>query len=178
MKIFASGRGRMGAAVAGLAAVVLLVAACGSSGSGNKESPGKSADVVNWAEPPNATPNWIWPFAVTGTNSLINADLIPQMYRTLYAFGNHGNANLDESLSLAQQPSWSADGKTATITLKSGYKWSNGEPVNADGVLFNLNMYKAEKANEANYVPGAIPDNIVSATAPNPSTLIITTDKA
>ncbi|MGH7911221.1 MAG: ABC transporter substrate-binding protein, partial [Candidatus Dormibacteraceae bacterium] len=167
MKIFASGRSRMGVAVAGLAAVVLLVAACGSSGSGNKVSPGKSTNVVNWAEAPTSTPNWIWPFYTSGNNSVINAEFITMLYRPLYMFGNNGNANLDESLSLAQQPSWSSDGKTATITMKSNYKWSNGEPVTADDVLFNLNMFKAEKANEANYVPGGIPDNIVSATATN-----------
>jgi peptide/nickel transport system substrate-binding protein len=159
-------------------ATLLVVAACGGNSGSAKASPGKASNTVNWAEPPASTPNWIWPFYTSGNNSVINAEMITMLYRPLYAFGHGNNANISDSLSLAQEPTWSSDGKTATITMKGNYKWSNGQPVTAQDVLFNLNMYKAEKANEANYVPGYIPDNIVSDSAPNATTLTITTDKA
>lgn len=155
---------------------MLVVAACGGAPAGQL-SPDRPSDTVNWAEPPASTPNWIWPFYVSGNNTVINAELITMLYRPLYMFGHGNNADIDESLSLAQPPSWSADGKTATIALKGGYQWSNGEPVTAQGVLFNLNMYRAEESHETNYVPGYMPDNIVSASAPNSHTLVITTDK-
>ena len=48
---------------------------------------------------------------------------------------------------------YSDGGKTVTITMK-GWKWSNGETVSAQDVIFWLNMMKAEKANFYGYVPG------------------------
>ena len=50
------------------------------------------------------------------------------------------------------------------ITMK-GWKWSDGETVNGQDVVFWLNMMKAEKANFYGYAPGLLPDNLVSATA-------------
>jgi peptide/nickel transport system substrate-binding protein len=179
VSLITAGR-RKGVALIGsvLLATLLLVAACGGNSGTAKASPGKASDTVSWAEPPASTPNWIWPYYTPGNNSVINSELITMMYRPLYMFGHGNNATISDSLSLAQEPSWSADGMTATITMKGTYKWSNGEPVTAQDVLFNLNMYIAEKANEANYVPGYIPDNIVAASAPNATTLVIRTDKA
>src|ERR1700690_3349186 len=54
-----------------------------------------------------------------------------------------------------------------------GWKWSDGETVNAQSLIFFLNMAKAEKANWDAYVPGLLPDNIVSykATGPNQVTM-------
>jgi peptide/nickel transport system substrate-binding protein len=40
----------------------------------------------------------------------------------------------------------SKDGKTLTIHLKDGLKWSDGQPLNADDVVFTLQMY-LDKAN-------------------------------
>ncbi|GAA3751537.1 hypothetical protein GCM10022240_00890 [Microbacterium kribbense] len=99
------------------------------------------------------------------------------MYRTLYWFGDNGKTGVDDSLSLANEPTYSNGGKTVTITLKP-YTWSNGEKLTAQDVLFWINMDKAEKANYAGYAPGQFPDNIVSAKAPNDTTVVLTTDKA
>ena len=55
-------------------------------------------------------------------------------------------------------------GKTVTVTMK-GWKFSNGEVVNADSVKFFLNMAVAEKANWYAYAPGLLPDNVTSYTA-------------
>ena len=59
---------------------------------------------------------------------------------------------------------YSNGGKTVSVTMK-GWKWCNGEPVNADYVLFFLNMAFAEKANWYAYSPGLLPDNVTSASA-------------
>ncbi|MGH7920939.1 MAG: ABC transporter substrate-binding protein, partial [Candidatus Dormibacteraceae bacterium] len=163
--------------VAGLAALTLLLAACGSSGNGGP-SPGKAADTASWAEPTAAgTPNDIWPFLPAEALSVINAQFQQQMYRPLYFSGANGSVNVSPSLSLAQLPSFSQDGKTITITMKSN-RWSDGEAVDASDVLFWINMDKAEKENYGNYSPGYFPDNVVSASAPNPTTVVITTDHA
>ena len=69
------------------------------------------------------------------------------MYRPLYWFGGHNTQpTLDAGLSAAKLPQYSSDGKSVTIKLKP-WKWSNGEAVNADDVVFWMNMVKAEKAN-------------------------------
>ena len=95
------------------------------------------------------------------------------MYRPLYMFGNNGNSvSVNYPLSLANQPVYSADGKTVTISMK-GWKWSNGETVNADDVVFWLNMMEAEKANYYGYTPGLLPDNLTSYSATGPDTVVL-----
>ena len=39
-------------------------------------------------------------------------------------------------MSLANDPVWSNGDTTATITLKSNYKWSDGQPITSRDVLF------------------------------------------
>ena len=171
-----TGKGRLSAAMAGLVvSVAMLIAACGGS-SGTSHSPGEATDSVSWAEQPGQAPNWIWPYPQIGTNGTNNIEL-GLLYLNLYTFGDNGNADVDEQRSIAQLPSYSADGTTVTITMKP-YQWSNGQPVTASDAVFDINMYKAEKANDANYVPGGFPDDIVSAQAPNPTTLVLTLNQA
>lgn len=45
--------------------------------------------------------------------------------------------------SLATQWEWSPDGKTLTITLRSGVRFSNGSPFTAEDVVFSWNRLKA-----------------------------------
>ena len=95
------------------------------------------------------------------------------MYRPLYMFGNNGHSvAVNYPLSVANAPAYSADGKTVTITMK-GWKWSNGETVDASDVVFWLNMMKAEPANYYGYVPGLLPDNLASYSATGPDTVVL-----
>jgi peptide/nickel transport system substrate-binding protein len=59
-----------------------------------------------------------------------------------------------------------------TINMK-GWKWSDGEAVNASDVVFFLNMMKAEPANFYGYVPGLLPDNLASYSATGPNTVVL-----
>jgi peptide/nickel transport system substrate-binding protein len=166
-----------------LSAVSMVLVGCSSGGgssggsASNANAPGKSSNTVSWALPPATVPNWIWPFSPIADFSVTNSEMQLMMYRTLYWYGDNGKTGVDDSLSLAQEPVYSNGGKTLTIKLKP-YSWSNGEKVTAQDVLFWINMDKAEKANYAGYAPGQFPDNIVSASAPNSSTVVLTTDKA
>jgi len=95
------------------------------------------------------------------------------MYRPLYMFGNNGpSVTVNYPLSLASAPVYSNGGKTVTITMK-GWKWSNGESVDAADVVFWLNMMKAEPANYSGYVPGLLPDNLASYSASGPNTVVL-----
>ena len=83
------------------------------------------------------------------------------MYRPLYLFGNNtdNDVAINYPLSPANPPVYSNGGKTVTVTMK-GWKWSNGEPVDANSVLFFLHMAMGNKANWYAYAPGLLPDNV------------------
>ncbi len=167
-------------AVAAAAAVAL--AGCSSSGSSASTTSstahvsGGTADV---ALPPAVTANYIFPFSGLANFSQVNiSDLQQPMYRPLYYFGGE---NTEPTLSIAdspaQQPVYGDGGRTVTITMK-GWSWSNGEKVDADDVVFWMNMMRAEKANWAGYTPGLFPDNVASVTKVDDDTVRMTMKKA
>src|SRR5215472_5012945 len=167
---------RLGAAAA-VAVVALVAAACSSSGSSSSSTgaaptkivPGGTASV---ALPAGVTYNWIFPFYAITNASVYNSQQFQWlMVRPLYMFGNNTDTSvlINYPLSPANQPVYSNGGKTVTVTMK-GWKWSNGEPVDAKSVMFYLNMAKAEKSNWYAYSKGLLPDNVVSAKATSPNT--------
>ncbi len=137
----------------------------------------KMGGTVLWALPPSVTPNWIFPFASLSYFSLYNlTEFQYLMYRPLYWFGQvtSSNPTFDPQLSLAAAPVYSDGGKTVTINLK-GWKFSNGQVVDAQSLLFWLNMMKEEGTTEwAGYAPGDFPDNLVSWSAPSLTSLTVT----
>jgi peptide/nickel transport system substrate-binding protein len=160
-----SWRGRTAATLVGLGAV--LAAACGSSG------PAVNKTTATFAEQPAVSPNYIFPLASLKYFSVANLSQFQYlMFRPLYWFGENGTVKLNDSLSLAQEPVYSADGRTVTIKLKS-YKWSDGTAVTARDVEFWLNLQKANKSNWAGYSPGEWPDNLASFTVDSPTQLTL-----
>jgi peptide/nickel transport system substrate-binding protein len=164
-----------------LACAGLVLAACSSSPSSSSSSgvptggTRLTGGVVRFAEPPSATPNYIFPFMSAQYSSVNNISQFQYlMYRPLYMFGSPTTASpvFDAQLSLAQLPVYSNNNTQLSITMKN-YKWSNGEQVTANDVLFFLNMMHAESSNWYAYVPGQIPDDVKSATA-NGQTLDMT----
>ena len=80
------------------------------------------------AEGAAAGPNYIFPMMSLQYFSVSNFQLIYQLFRPLYYFGVGNTADLNEGLSVADEPVYSNNGRTVTIKMK-GYKWSNGETV-------------------------------------------------
>ena len=74
--------------------------------------------------------------------SNINA-FINEMYRPIYWFGLGASATVVPSLSVANQPVMSNANKTVTMTME-GWKFADGQTINAQSVMFFLNMYKAD----------------------------------
>src|SRR3984885_5502644 len=171
---------------AGAAALLAAgIAACSSSSSaGSPTSPTSAAasstaaavagGTARVALPPGVTLNYIWPFTPLTNANEYNAEGFQMlMYRPLYMFGNNGpSVAVNYPLSLADAPTYSADGKTVTITMK-GCKWSNGETVDASDVVFWLNMMAAEPDNYYGYVPGLLPDNLASYSATDANTVVL-----
>ena len=176
----------------------LALAACGSGGgSGNSlaknnvggygsiPAPSSSVTkggVIKYAEQPGAGPNWIFPVIDNQHSSVYTSyEFEDLMYRPLYWPTTGASPTVDFSRSLAGPPKFANSNKTITIKLDKGYKWSNGKPVTAQDVIFTIDLSKAAvKENPANlsgYTPGEFPDNIQSATATDPQTVVLQIDQ-
>ncbi len=125
------------------------------------------------AEPPSATPDYIFPFTSSADFSDINIwDLQSLLYRPLYWFGRNGQPVVNASLSLAYPPTF--NGSKVTISLKH-YMWSNGTPVTTADVLFWLNMETAVPADYGGFT--GFPMNVKDITIVSPTELTMVMDK-
>lgn len=68
----------------------------------------------------------------------------------------------------------SSDGKTYTIHLRPGLKWSDGSPLTADDVVFTVNLLKNPAYGAKSGFQGS---EIASVTATDPTTVTITLNK-
>jgi peptide/nickel transport system substrate-binding protein len=121
-----------------------------------------SGGVATWACAPGFPPAVIFPFTPAerfGTRNRYEFQFL--MYRPLFWMGRDGKPEIDYSLSLADEPVWDADGRTVTIWVKP-WKWSNGETVCADNVMFWMNMLSRKGPRFGAYTEGYFPDNLVS----------------
>ena len=169
---------RFAAAVCSATALTLAAAACSSTSSNTSSSGGTriSGGTAAWAEQPSAVPNYIFPF-VSGTYaSTANiSEFQYLMYRPLYWFGNGTSPTFNASLSLATAPVY--NGTTVTITMK-GWKWSNGETVTAQDVLFWIHMQQAVGAQDwFDFVPGLFPSNVSDVKAVSSTELTMKMNK-
>ena len=165
---------RKAAALAAGAMLVALVAAADSTAAPSHVTKVQGGTAY-FAEGAQATPNYIFPFMGFQFFSVTNIPQFQQlMYRPLYWFGTGGQPTLNSSLSLAQNPVYSNGGTEVTMKLKP-YKFSNGESVTAQDIVFWLNIDKVERYNWAGYTPGAMPDDLASVTAPNATTVVLKT---
>ncbi|HEX6448325.1 MAG TPA: ABC transporter substrate-binding protein [Trebonia sp.] len=177
------------AAAAGLAALT----ACSSSGSSGSTLSGVGTTGLYGSIPAaSGTPHtgtikiaqltgmtpWILPMVTAADNSIYTTSFFDYlMWRPLYYFPNGTSQVEDKQLSLANDPTWSNGDKTATVTLKSNYKWSDGQAVTSKDVAFwyyeLAASIKESAANWAYYVPGlGFPDQVASVTTPNASTVV------
>ena len=171
------------AAIAGVGVVALIAAGCGSSGTSNKSSSSGapvSGGTATVALPAGVTNNWIFPFYGITNASVYNDNQFQWLfYRPLYMFGNNTNTSVTVNypLSPADPPVYSNGGKTVVINMR-GWKWSDGEAVDAQSVIFFLNMAKAEKAAWYAYSSGLLPDNVVSYKATGPDQVTMQLNQA
>jgi len=138
----------------------------------------KKAGTITWALQSGTAPTWIFPIVPGASNSVFNTFTFNQlMWRPLYWVVNGVVPEVYAPMSIADPPVYSNGNKTISITLKSTYKWSNGQPITANDLLFFIDLVKAaikeSPANWEGYVPGHLPDNLVSTSEPNASTLVL-----
>jgi len=144
-------------------------------------TPSGTASSFTYALPPGAVPNWILPMPTAAFNSVFNVyNFEWQMWPPMYYAPDGSVPTVDASLSPANEPTWSNNDTTMTITVKP-WKWSNGQTLTSKDVLFTIDEIKAalkqSPANWAPYVPGYFPDTISSMSTPNASTIVINMTK-
>lgn len=147
------------AAVAGAAVLALGLTAC--SGGGGDTSDGGDADrpLRVWAgsqTPIEANYN---PFAPT----VLHGALGP-IYEPLFFFNK--TADTEPIGLIGESYEYNDDGTQITVTIKDGLKWSDGEPLTADDVVFSF-LYEANNP-EAN--------GLLSAEATDETTVVLTYD--
>jgi peptide/nickel transport system substrate-binding protein len=126
----------------------------------------------------STTPNFIFPIVPSGNASTSNYAWQQSMYLPLYnnfAFGS--SPGVQYPLSIANKPVFSDGNKTVTIQLKKGYKWNNGQPVDAQDVLFDIALIKVavgeSAANWGSFTPGYFPQNLASISATGSDTVVM-----
>jgi peptide/nickel transport system substrate-binding protein len=174
----------------GIAIAVLALAGCGGSSgsssgssaiSGTLAQPGlygklpaagtpTQGGTISYGQLSGNTPNYIFPVVPSGNASTYNYAWLQVMWLPLYNNFAYGSSpGIDYAVSLAEKPTFSDGDKTVTIQLRQGYKWSNGQPVDAQDVLFDIALVKAavgeSAANWASYTPGYLPDSLASISA-------------
>jgi peptide/nickel transport system substrate-binding protein len=140
-------------------------------------TPSGKAATITFAEPTGGQPNWIFPITTSAASSYFNVSIFEWlMWRPLYWTINGVTAEAYPPMSLASAPVYSDGDKTVTVTLKN-WKWSDGQPVTATDLLFDIDLIKAgikeAPSNWAGYVLGYFPDNLVSTSQPNEQTLVM-----
>ena len=182
------------AAAATVAAMGLAACSTGKSGGSINSSSGAfgtvptasgtpTAGTITWAEPPGSAPTWIFPITPGADFTVYSTDDFSyESWRPLYWTQSGTSPKIDQALSLAYLPTYSNGDKTVTVRMKTNYKWNDGQPVTASDSLFFLDELKAavkeSGANWGQYSPGVgIPDQVVSASAPNATTLVLNLNK-
>jgi peptide/nickel transport system substrate-binding protein len=194
------GKAHFGGVILAVAGVTALAACSGSSNSGGGGGTGggggaitvpggygsvpaaatgtEKAGTITWAMQPGAVPNSMFPISTSATNTVFNVESFGwEMWRPLYWTQNGVTPEIVPSMSLADTPVYSNGDKTVSITMKSTYKWSDGQPITSKDLLFDIDLIKAgvkiSPANWSAYTPGYFPDDITSMSTPDSSTLVI-----
>ncbi len=125
-----------------------------------------TTSVITMAEAPGGNPNFIFPYMSCGYDSTNNTEYFQRlMYRPLYWIGLGTSLRVQYPLSPANAPRFSNGGKSVTVAMK-GWRFANGEVVDASSVKFFLNLLHADPTGNCDYQPGtAIPDQLTSVVA-------------
>ena len=166
----------MAGIVAGPAAASNLPGAYGSLPA-RSGTPAKGG-TVTFAEQPNGGPTYIFPITPAASLSAYDVSQFQQlMWRALWWAPKGAEPTIDYSQSIAGPPKFSNDNKTITVTLKPGWKWSDGTPVTSTDLEFDVDITKAavaiSPANDGDYTPGLFPDNVTSMSTPNADTFVM-----
>lgn len=161
---------RLSVIAACLVSVALLISACGSSSSSNSSAasatgasttagkPGGSITVLESAGFAGDWPAGLDP--ATNVNGAANQSIMDSVYGELWELTEKSTLRPD----LATGYKFSNGGATVTITLRSGVKFSDGTPFNAQAVVYN---WKRDEAATCTCKPVLPPIKSITAKGSN-----------
>jgi peptide/nickel transport system substrate-binding protein len=156
--------------VAALSVLALGVAACGGSSS----SPPKKSTTTTTGKTLVVESTPLSPMTdnfnpLSSTSMAIITNSAGLYNEPLYIFNDFKPTEAPIPVLASGQPTWSNGGKTLTVPIRSGVKWSDGKPFTASDVAFTYNMIKAHPAL---YTSGA--PVVAGATATSPTSVTLT----
>ncbi|HKT01751.1 MAG TPA: ABC transporter substrate-binding protein [Rugosimonospora sp.] len=137
--------------LAAVAALSLLVTACGSSKTASSTPSGaartgqtsyRKGGTVTIANVQGQT----WPCTFNPFNPTLQLESIGFVYEPL-VFVNL-LSNQAETPMLASSYTWGAGKKSITFTIRDGVKWSDGQPFSADDVVFTFDLMRKTPATD------------------------------
>src|SRR6266849_1658268 len=148
--------------------LTMAVSACGGSSSGgtSTNTPVKGGTVIDSI---SQNPSSLLPQRSNQTYALLVQQTIraPLFYSTDQATIAAGIAS---EVPTTANGDISADGKTYTFKLLPGLKWSDGQALNADDIVYTINLFKDPKYGTKDSFPGS---EIDSVTATDPLTVVV-----
>ncbi len=138
--------------------------------------------TLTYGQLSGSTPTWIFPIVPAANASVYGGyPFINQMWLPLYNGPDGATPKINQQVSLATPPTFSGGGKVITVKMKTGYKWSNGAPVDANDVVFDVDLMKAavaeSPANLAAFTPGQFPESVSSVKATSKYTVVFHINK-
>ena len=122
--------------ISSLAALALLAGACGGGSSGNNNNAQKTVGGVLTIDNESGA---LWQCDFNPYNGSVNGQSFGVLYEPLV----YDNLLNDKKTPwLASDYQWSTDNKTLTFTIRSGVKWTDGQPFTAADVVFSFALLK------------------------------------
>ncbi|MER5384357.1 ABC transporter substrate-binding protein [Streptomyces sp. NPDC002688] len=121
------------------AAVALVATACGGGGSDSGGGSGSGTVSASWGDPQN-------PLEPANTNEVQGGKVLDMIFRGLKRY----NAETGAAEDMLAQKIDTSDSQNFTITIKDGWKFSNGEAVTAQSFVDAWNYGASLKNNQKN----------------------------
>jgi peptide/nickel transport system substrate-binding protein len=141
--------------IAVVAAVGLLAVACSSSGkssSGNGGTPGGTLTISN-------EQGGLWTCGFNPFNPAVQFLSVGPVYEPL-VFVNALKSGATSPW-LASKYEWSTDNKSLTFTIRDGVKWSDGQPLTANDVVYTFQLMKQHPSLDLNSVWSVLSDVVL-----------------
>ena len=166
--------------VGAVGALALLLAGCGTATTPTSVAPPPNLKELTLVGAVQSAPNWWFPILPASVCSTLNADLSTLLYLPLIHISS--TDGIDYSRSIASGIKVSQNDTVFTISLNPKWHWSNGNPVTANDVLYGWDIINAASQSNAPWLYcgagiGGLPQDWKSVTAPNSTTVVVTTTK-
>ena len=152
--------------VVALAALCILVTACGGSSSSSSSATASGTTSATTSGTTSTAANagkiggkvvidnvtgstWTCQFSPFNSSVLTTGATFGLIYEPL-EYVNILQSTKPPTPVLATSSQWSSDYKTLTFTIRSGVTWSDGKPFSANDVVYTFNAMKSDKAIDLN----------------------------